>query len=574
MGGATGEAVGGATAEAVGGATAEAVGGATAEAGVGATAETVAGGMADTESKPNSQDTWLKSMFQMIFDKFATLEKRIVGFENSRQPKHEDNEPSCASNSPKRIEMGAVQGPHVTTHKFFGATYLLDQIGNKLGLIDDLKQCFPENWNKLLSIAYFFILDDNSPLYMFEQWDKITKHPFNSNISSQRSSEIFSSITDEERYKFFRLQGDRRIETEYWAYDITTISSYSKKLEQVQYGKNKENDRLPQLNLALLFGEDSGLPFYYRKLAGAIPDVKTIRILLHELNAFGFSNVKLAMDRGFYSAKNISDLFREDLKFLVGVKKSTNFAKDAIESALPQMWKYSLYNSNMNLYGVTVPGQWDYKEIEGNKESPSIQQPISMHVFYNNQMDIDETNHFFKQIDQLSNELISGKRKEMNEKSYGKYFKITMGHDSTIDITPNDEQIFETRKDYGFVILLTNEKMDAFTAMKLYRAKDVAEKAFGHLKERLNMRRMLVSSELSLEGKLFVQFIALILVSYINKKMHDNNIYRKYTMAKLLKKLNLIECFEKPGFKMQLGEILKEQKEIYISLGIDPPESS
>jgi transposase len=152
------------------------------------------------------------------------------------------------------------------------------------------------------------------------------------------------------------------------------------------------------------------------------------------------------------------------------------------------------------------------------------------------------------------------------EKSYDKYFKMTIGHDSTIDITPNDEKIFETRKDYGFVVLLTNEKMDAGTAMKLYRAKDVAEKDFRYLKERLNMRRMHVSSELSLEGKLFVQFITLILVSYINKKMQDNNIYRKYTMAKLLKKLNSIERFEKPGFKMRLGEILKEQKKIYISL--------
>ena len=67
---------------------------------------------------------------------------------------------------------------------------------------------------------------------------------------------------------------------EFWAYDTTSLSSYSKCLKQVRYGVNKEDDPLPQINFALLFGEKSNLPFYYRKLPGNIPDVKTIKNLL------------------------------------------------------------------------------------------------------------------------------------------------------------------------------------------------------------------------------------------------------------------------------------------------------
>jgi transposase len=51
-------------------------------------------------------------------------------------------------------------------------------------------------------------------------------------------------------------------------------------LNQIQYGKNKESDPLAQLNLLLVFGQESGLPFYYRKLAGNIPDVKTVKACL------------------------------------------------------------------------------------------------------------------------------------------------------------------------------------------------------------------------------------------------------------------------------------------------------
>ena len=94
-------------------------------------------------------------------------------------------------------------------------------------------------------------------------------------LSSQDSSRLFASITEAQSRSFFRMQDRRRLEKEYWAYDSTSISSYSETLRQVKYGKNKESDHLPQMNLLLLYGEKSGLPFYCRRLSGNIPDVKT-----------------------------------------------------------------------------------------------------------------------------------------------------------------------------------------------------------------------------------------------------------------------------------------------------------
>ena len=78
--------------------------------------------------------------------------------------------------------------------------------------------------------------------------------------------------------------------------------------------------------------------------------------------------------------------------------------------------------------------------------------------------------------------------------------------------------------------MITNEKMDAFTALHLYRMKDVVEKAFGNLKERLNMWRLLVSSEKGLDGKIFTEFVALILISHLDHKM-KNQIYIKTTLC-------------------------------------------
>ncbi len=159
-------------------------------------------------------------------------------------------------------------------------------------------------------MAYYLIMEDKAPLLGFPKWAKLHQHPYGDVIASLRSSEIFASITEDERYQFFLLQAKRRVEREFWCYDTTSISSYSEQLKQVRYGKNKEDDRLPQINLALLFGQDSHLPFYYRKLPGNITDVTTVRNLLSEMDFLVHQKVKLVMDRGFYSESNVNARLR------------------------------------------------------------------------------------------------------------------------------------------------------------------------------------------------------------------------------------------------------------------------
>lgn len=125
-----------------------------------------------------------------------------------------------------KIKRGRVPSLSVS-RQFYGATYLLDKIGEKIGIIDDLRACFPNNYKMIQSIAYFLILEENNPLFRFSRWGRLHRHPYGDDIASQRSSELFAGITEEQKHNFFRLQGRRRSQDEYWAYDSTSISSYS-----------------------------------------------------------------------------------------------------------------------------------------------------------------------------------------------------------------------------------------------------------------------------------------------------------------------------------------------------------
>ena len=68
-------------------------------------------------------------------------------------------------------------------------------------------------------------------------------------------------------------------------------------------------------------------------------------------------------------------------------------------------------------------------------------------------------------------------------------------------------------------------------------------------------------------------FVSLIFLSYIKKRMQDTGLFKKYTLQQLLDKLDVIECFETPGQRMRVGEILEKQKDIYRCLDVDPPSS-
>nr|WP_235941628.1 transposase [Paenibacillus puerhi] len=328
-----------------------------------------------------------------------------------------------AQKAPATAKRGPVPSTQ-TARKFYGTTYLLDAIGEKLGIAQDLEKYFPGLVQQLLSIVYYWILEDKNPLYRFEKWSHIHKHPYGDNSSSQRSSELFASITEEAKSQFFRLQGKRRVVKEYWTYDITSISSYSEGLRQVQYGRNKKGDPLAQLNLALVFAESSNLPFYYHKLAENIPGAKTITNLLSDFSTFEFSKVKLVMDRGFYSESNINALYKAHLKFLISAKMSLAFIRKELGGIYDHFCSYEQFNEKYELYCHTVPTQWSYTEHRPYKGDTLTEPKCKyIHYYYNIDKAAEDEKAFDRKLIWLLQVLESGNRVPEHEPQYKKYFR-------------------------------------------------------------------------------------------------------------------------------------------------------
>ena len=502
-----------------------------------------------------------------------TLIGRVDDSTGEIVPTKATNRPQKGIATPRDTKRGPVPSTE-TSRKFYGATYLLDVLGNRLGLVSDLKQCFPHSYKQIISLAYYLILEADSPLSRFSKWSALHQHPHMQDIPSQRSSELFASITEQDRYRFFQLQAARRCEKEYWAYDITSVSSYSECLKQVRYGMNKEHDHLAQLNLALVFGQESSLPFYYRKLPGNVTDVKTVRNMLADMDFLNLKKVHLVMDRGFYSAENINELYKEHHKFLIGAKLSLKFVKEQLDSVRHSLREWRNYCENHEVFATCVPIKWDYLQERPNKgDTIRGERRMYLHLYFNSERAAEDEQKQTRRLLALQKELQTGERKPENSKLYDKYFETHETPARGVTVIARQEAINEARRNYGYFALVSNEIKDPIKALDVYRNKDLVEKAFGNLKERLSMRRLLVSSEQSLDGKLFVQFVALIYLSCIKKAMQINKLFGKYTLQGLLDQLDVIECFGRPGKDLRLGEITKKQRELYNILGVVPPSS-
>lgn len=455
---------------------------------------------------------------------------------------------------------------------FYGATYLMDCIADRLGIADDLKSCFGNISDEILSVAYYLVLEEGQPMYRFHKWGRTHKHPFAGDISSQRISELFGSITEGSKLEYFRRQSKRRSEKEYLAFDTTSISSYSELLKQAKYGKSKEDDDLPQINLAMLYGEGSRLPVYYRKLPGNIPDVKIIENLLKDIGFLSLEKLDLVLDRGFYSEKNINDLMKRHHKFLIGVKASLKIVSNRLNAIRDGFVTRANYNSDLHLYVATFKEQWDYTELKPrNGEIIHDKRRVYLHIYFNDRRCADERDRFNHMLDRYEEELRSGNRRDDHEPAYDKYFNVRETAKRGLNITYKEEAIRRAEKDYGYFVLMTNGIKEPAEALRIYRLRDLIEKTFGNLKERLDMRRMSVSSEENFEGKLFIQFVALELMSYIKKEMEANNLFRKYTMQSLLDALDIIEYYQQPGRAHHLSEITEKQRNLYELMGFCAP---
>ncbi|MEW5818381.1 MAG: hypothetical protein AB1798_23705 [Spirochaetota bacterium] len=134
-----------------------------------------------------------------------------------------------------------------------------------------------------------------------------------------------------------------------------------------------------------------------------------------------------------------------------------------------------------------------------------------------------------------------------------------------------NQTIEEAVRRFGTLILLTNSRIDGEQALSFYQKKDGVEKFFDSMKNGLDRKRLRIHGRKSLEGMLFINFIALILYTFIQRTLKSGTLGKRYTMNELfyeLKKLAMVTLGENQKI---LNEVTKKQREIFKAFDIPLP---
>jgi transposase len=104
----------------------------------------------------------------------------------------------------------------------------------------------------------------------------------------------------------------------------------------------------------------------------------------------------------------------------------------------------------------------------------------------------------------------------------------------------------------GWFVMLSNDVKEPVKALEIYRMKDTAEKAFDDLKNDLDCKRLRIHSTQAMEGRLFIQFIALILSSKIKVVMNEAGWYKNYNMQQVIDEMKALREVKTSGRRKSL----------------------
>ena len=404
-----------------------------------------------------------------------------------------------------------------------GMSAVLDELLKCDVLPNCLKEVFGEHYKQLLAAAYYMVMEPDAKLARLGLFARGCRLPAAAEeLYPAAVTRLLAAITPEKVQLFFksyltaltkkRLLSKRRM----WALDSTSVSTYAK-LSDAEYGHNKQEEALPQINVMMITDEDSSRPLYYQYFNGSIPDVSecvgTFELLLN----LGVHSFVAVADRGFFNAANMAVIADKGYHFLMCVpyEKCTGFQK-YIDEAMLAFSRDNLFDLRCGQNVYTCKEQ---TAVEGGKHKAYV------HVFYHHEASEAQIDHYQRRLKEVKELFMQKKILTAEEQAFLYANYLTDKDSRELILNDNHEPILDTAvynsfiKNAGICLTVSDNIKYADVAYRAYVRRKCIEDTFATLKTRMQLKRFRVSSEDSLCGKCFIEFIALTLYSFLYQRL-------------------------------------------------------
>jgi transposase len=454
--------------------------------------------------------------------------------------------------------------------KDYGPTYLLDRIAGELKLRKKLADAFGQQGEEILALAMAKVIKPDS----LRNLHRVLEDSFlpelyslEGEYTSQRMSRLIEDLGSKEGGMASFYASLVRPKEEALVYDITSLSSYSRNLDWLEYGYNRDGMDLPQVNLGLVVSLESRLPLLLKLFPGSVTDVVTLRNLAEEARALGIVDCMFILDRGFYSEGNIELLQKAGIDFIMplpfgrkvgkGLISETNaHISDAENARTLKDDIYHVVEEDLEIAGVKLKG----------------------FVFFSKKKEFEEHQSFYRHLLDTEQVLEGAKFMRGNPmqhfqdaaRGYANYFECTV-QDQVLHLKRRQNAIAQAENRFGKMILLSSRaEAEWDSVLSLYRQREEVEDQFDQLKNELDLLPLRIQKTVSLRGLLFIFFVALLLRVQLLNRAREAGLLARQSVDDILAELGRVRAVSTGG-RWMLTEVPKKARVALQKLRIPVP---
>lgn len=432
-----------------------------------------------------------------------------------------------------------------------------------------LKEVLGGEEDLFLDLATYSIIAENNAGQYYP--DYAYNHPlFTEDMkiySDSKVSSFINGIKKEQSVEFLNrwnksVTHKNRI---YISYDSTNKNCQAGDIDLAEFGHAKDDKSKPIINYSVGYDRTNRIPLWYEAYPGSIVDISQLHSTLQKVDGLGYKRIGFILDRGYFSKENIHEMDRMGYDFIIMMKGKKALVSDLVmevKGIFEEDRRCSIRDYKVS--GTTVKRQL----------YPSDEKERYFHIYYNESKRITEREHLEAKIDQLG---------ELLQEKQG-----TIGYECPRAICEYFDPVYHTKGDVktfvsarertdvinreialcGYFVIITSEKMTAEEALEEYKSRDVSEKLFRGDKSYLGNRSYRVHSTESVENKIFIEFVALIIRNKIYTSLKDQMRMNKkkdnyMTVPAAIKELEKIEMIRLSDGNYRLEHaVTSTQKEI------------
>lgn len=291
-----------------------------------------------------------------------------------------------------------LQLPELSDILMVGNSLVFDSVMDSLGLSFLLDSIFDDGSKWIKDLMQYMIIEETTTAQHFSSLMRrmpVYSQQIYSDISIGKL--IKKQITMKNREHFMKSWNTMRSnEAIYISYDSTNINTYSEGIEIAEMGHAKEMEEVPIVNLSYAIDQNKGTPLFYELYPGSIIDNSQLIYMIDRAKEYGYENIGIILDRGYFSARNIKYIEKAGYDIVMMVKSNQAVIQEIIDqNRLMIANRVEQFIESYGVYGKTIETPI-YKDDK---------QKYYVHVYYDGEKANEQRNILIKTYLKMEKEL-------------------------------------------------------------------------------------------------------------------------------------------------------------------------